>query len=140
MRWATRARPHIDRCATAWLVKRFVDPRAVFLFIGPGESAPAGATPFDMPGAKYGHHGEDCTFETAVRLHRLERDGALRAVAELVHHTDFHLGGRKDAELLAALVEGTLLEEPDDGRVLARTAAMFDALYARERARSEAHA
>src|SRR5205823_6142001 len=76
MRWATRARPHVDRCGTAWLIRRFVDPGAQFVFVAPGGEAPKDATPFDMPGVEYGHKGGDCTFETTMKKHALEKDAA----------------------------------------------------------------
>src|SRR3990172_2592445 len=65
-RWVTRPRPHVDRIASAWLVKRFVDPDAEFVF-APEDALPADAIPFDVVGAELGHAGEDCTFETLLR-------------------------------------------------------------------------
>ena len=72
MRWATRRGVHIDRAATAWLIRRFVDPDAEFVFVGgPGEVPPE-VTPFDMRGVDLGHHGGDCTFETILRRYQLD--------------------------------------------------------------------
>ena len=62
MKWATRAGVHIDRAACAWLIRRFVDPAAEFVFVHDGDPVPDGATPFDMPGADLAHHGADCSF------------------------------------------------------------------------------
>ena len=64
--WVTRPRPHIDRIASAWLIKRFCDPDATFAFADAADAARKGI-PFDVLGADFGHHGEDCTFETLVR-------------------------------------------------------------------------
>jgi len=69
--WVTRPRPHIDRIASAWLIKRFCDPDAVFAFADAADAARKG-TPFDVLGAEFGHHGEDCTFETLVKRFALK--------------------------------------------------------------------
>ena len=75
--WVTRPRPHIDRIASAWLIKRFIDADATFIFAPPAEFPPD-AVPFDTPGVELTHHGEDCTFETLVKRARL-RDRRLSA-------------------------------------------------------------
>lgn len=131
MLWSTAPRPHVDRCATAWLIRRFIDPEARFVF-GP---APAGATPFDMPGAAYGHHGDACTFETTLAKHGLDKDPALADLAALVHDLDFHRMRRAESAGLDAVLTGILLDEPDDQRALVRAFAVFDALHARAKAR-----
>jgi len=72
VRWTTRAGIHVDRASSAWLIGRFIDPDAEFAFVtGPG-AVPAGAVPFDMRGVEFGHHGQDCTFETLLRRHDLD--------------------------------------------------------------------
>lgn len=134
MRWATRARPHVDRCATAWLLRRFIDPKARILFVPPGRDVPKGATPFDMPGARYGHHGRRCTFETTVALHGLGRDKALRDVAALVHDLDFHVMKRPESAGLHAILTGLLLAHASDARVVREAGRVFEALYERARA------
>jgi hypothetical protein len=85
-RWVTRPRPHVDRIASAWLIKRFVDPEAEFVF-APPDQVPPDAIPFDMAGVDFGHHGEDCTFETLLRRTGL-RDRKLAILAEIVHEAD----------------------------------------------------
>src|SRR6185312_15981496 len=65
-RWVTRPRPHVDRVASAWLIKRFIDPEAVFVFAPPGEFPPD-AIAYDAPGVELSHQGEDCTFETLIK-------------------------------------------------------------------------
>lgn len=137
MQWATRARPHVDRCGSAWLIKRFIDPQASFAFAPPGAEFPLGATPFDVPGAKAGHRGESCTFETLVADHKLGSDPGVAALARLVHDIDFHLLELPESPGLDAILRGLVLAEPDDQKVLERAWAVFDALYARARAQAE---
>jgi hypothetical protein len=67
VRWATRRGVHIDRAACAWLILRFLDPSAEFVFIADLAEVPTDATPFDLPGVTLSHHGHDCTFETILR-------------------------------------------------------------------------
>ena len=89
-RWVTRPRPHIDRIASAWLIKRFIDPDATFVFAPPADF-PQDAIPFDAPGVELTHHGEDCTFETLIKRARL-RDRRLARLAEVVHEADLRDG------------------------------------------------
>jgi hypothetical protein len=140
MDWVTRARPHVDRCASAWLVRRFVDPGARFVFVAKGDAPPDGATPFDMPGVELGHRGRACTFETMLSHHGLGSDAALAGIAALVHDLDFRELKLPESPGLDAVLQGLVLAEADDHRVLERAAIVFDALYARERARVEADA
>ncbi|MFJ9794535.1 chromate resistance protein ChrB domain-containing protein [Streptomyces sp. NPDC101145] len=88
MKWATRAGIHIDRAACAWLIRRFIDPDAEFVFVTDPAHVPADATPFDMRGAELGHHRGDCSFETILRVHHLTDDPALRRIADIVHEAD----------------------------------------------------
>jgi hypothetical protein len=71
VRWATRAGVHIDRAACAWLIRRFLDPEAEFVFVADASAVPADATPFDMRGVALGHVGGDCSFETILRVHEV---------------------------------------------------------------------
>src|SRR6185503_12810212 len=87
MRWATRAGCHVDRAACAWVLRRFVDPDAEFVFVEDPADVPADATPFDMRGVELSHHGGDCSFETILR-HFLLEDPVLWEVARLVHEAD----------------------------------------------------
>jgi len=86
-RWVTRRNLHIDRLASAWLIKRFIDPRPRFSFVGEGETI-EGGVPFDMFGAELTHQGEDCTFETMMKRFGLSNDAALCQIAEIVHDID----------------------------------------------------
>jgi hypothetical protein len=128
-RWVTRPRPHIDRIASAWLIRRFVDPEAEFLFLPP-EKFPADAIPFDAVGAELGHQGEDCTFETLIRRAGLD-DPALRELAEVVHEADLRDGkfARAEAAGIDLAIRGLLAALPDDQAVLAHGLTLFDGLY-----------
>jgi hypothetical protein len=128
-RWVTRPRPHIDRIASAWLIRRFVDPEAEFLF-APPDVLPADAIPFDAVGAELGHQGEDCTFETLLRRTGLD-DPRLRELAEIVHEADLRDGkfARGEAAGIDLAVRGLLAALPDDHGVLAHGLTLFDGLY-----------
>jgi len=129
-RWVTRPRPHVDRLASAWLVKRFVDPDAEFVFAAP-EDFPPDAVPFDAPGADFSHHGEACTFETLIERFGL-RDRRLRELAEIVHDMDLRDDrfGRDEARGLDLALRGLLAIFKDDHQVLAQGIILFDGLYA----------
>ncbi|MDT7698204.1 MAG: hypothetical protein QOJ30_529 [Pseudonocardiales bacterium] len=129
MRWATRRGVHIDRAACAWLLRRFVDTEAEFVFIGDPVEVPDGATPFDMRGVALGHQGPDCTFETILRRYDLD-DPVLWKLAEAVHEADLE-DDRFDAPEapgLDAILRG-LSMTLDDSAVLAVSGPMFDGLY-----------
>ncbi|SDD51752.1 hypothetical protein SAMN05660690_4474 [Geodermatophilus telluris] len=129
MRWATRAGVHVDRAACAWLIRRFVDPGAEFVFVTDPADVPADATPFDMRGAALGHVGGDCSFETVLRVHGLD-DPVLWRIGEIVHEADLD-DGRFDAPEapgLDVLLRG-LSMTGDDEHTLAVSGPLFDGLY-----------
>lgn len=129
-RWVTRPRPHIDRIASAWLIKRFIDPQAEFVFAPPAEF-PKDAIPFDAPGVELSHQGEDCTFETLVKRARL-RDRRLVRLAEVVHEADLRDGKypHEEARGIDVAVRALLAALPDDHQVLAQGMSLFEGLYA----------
>jgi hypothetical protein len=129
-RWVTRTRPHIDRIASAWLIKRFVDPEAQFVFAPPAEF-PQDAIPFDAPGVELSHQGEDCTFETLLKRASL-RDRRLVRLAEVVHEADLRDGkyAREEARGIDVAVRALLAASSDDHQVLAQGMALFEGLYA----------
>jgi hypothetical protein len=129
-RWVTRPRPHIDRIASAWLIKRFIDPAAEFVFAEPAEF-PADAIPFDAPGVELSHQGEDCTFETLVRRAGL-RDRRLRRLAEVVHEADLRDGKypHEEARGLDVAIRALLAASTDDHQVLAQGMTLCEGLYA----------
>jgi len=129
-RWVTRRRPHVDRIASAWLIKRFIDPDATFLFADP-DDFPADAIAFDTPGAELSHVGEDCTFETLMKRAGL-RDQRLTRLAEIVHEADLRDGKfpRDEARGIDVVIRGLLAAHPDDHDVLTHGLALFEGLYA----------
>lgn len=128
--WVTRPRPGVDRMASAWLVRRFIDRQARFAFAADRAAAPAEALPFDMFGVEYTHHGDDCTFETLCRRFGL-RDAAVSRIGELVHDLDLKDDkfGAPDAATVGAMIDGLQLTHADDHDLLERGMAMFESLY-----------
>jgi hypothetical protein len=129
MRWATRAHCHIDRVACAWLIRRFIDDEAEFVFVDDPDDVPADATPFDMRGVELGHHDGDCSFEAFLRRYQLA-DPVLWTLARIVHEADLgdELYDAPEAAGLDVLVRGLSLLR-DDEELLALTAPLFDGLY-----------
>ncbi len=128
--WVTRPRPHIDRIASAWLIKRFYDVDARFVFAEAADAARKGI-PFDVLGADFGHHGEDCTFETLVKRLAI-KDRRVKTIAEIVHEADLHDGKftRHEAAGLDLAIKGLAESTPDDHELLERGGEMFDGIYA----------
>jgi hypothetical protein len=133
VRWATRAGVHIDRAACAWLVRRFIDPDAEFLFVSDPDEVPADATAFDMRGVELSHHGGDCSFETILRRYELQ-DAVLWDLARIVHEADL-ADDRYDAPEAPGLdvVLRGLSMVADDQEVIALTGRLFDGLYEHRR-------
>ena len=129
MRWATRAGCHVDRAACAWLIRRFADADAVFVFVDDPDEVPADATPFDMRGVALSHHGGDCSFETALRMFGLD-DPVLWDIARIVHEADLddERFDAPEAAGLDVLCRG-LSMVLDDPAMLAVTGPLFDGLY-----------
>jgi hypothetical protein len=129
VRWATRRAPHVDRTACAWLIGRFIDPDARFVFVDDLDDVPPDATPFDMRGVELGHHGGDCTFETFLRRYELD-DPVLWRIARLVHEADLE-DERYDAPEapgLDVLVRGLAMVHGDHD-VLELSRPLYDGLY-----------
>ena len=131
MRWATRRGCHVDRTACAWLIRRFLDPDAIFSFFRDPDEAPADAELFDVAGARLSHHGEDCSFETFLNEYDL-KNPVLTEIAEIIHDADLmdEKYGRPESEGLDAIVRGMQLSLPDDEALLRHTDALYDGLYA----------
>lgn len=129
--WVTRRDVGVDRMASAWLIRRFIDPAARFRFVAPREAVRPGELRFDMFGGEYGHDGERCTFETLLARFAL-RDPALRRLGELVHDVDCKDDrfGHPEAAGLAAAVRGIAAAEPDDAARLELAAPLFAAFHA----------
>lgn len=129
MRWATRQRIHIDRASSAWLIRRFIDPEAVFVFVSDPAEVPADATPFDMTGVDLSHHGTDCTFETLLRRYDLD-DPALWRLAQVVHEADIDDGlfDAPEAPGFDVALRGLSMVGNDE-EVLSVTRPLFDGVY-----------
>jgi hypothetical protein len=129
-RWVTRPRPHVDRVASAWLIKRFIDPEATFVFASPAEFPPD-AIPFDAPNVELSHQGEDCTFETLMKRARV-RDRRVARLAEVVHEADLRDGkyAHEEARGIDVAIRALLAASPDDHHVLASGMTLFEGLYA----------
>ncbi len=136
MKWVTRERPKTDRIACPWLIRRFIDPEAEFLYVHRDAVLAIAererARSFDAPGAEFTHRGGKCTFEVLVEDFKLGGDLALQRLARIVHAADIEGESGTDAVApgLLAIAEGSLLAEPDDQRLLQREAFVYDALYA----------
>ncbi len=129
MRWATRRHCHVDRAACAWLIRRFIDSDAKFLFVADPDEVPADATPFDMRGAELSHQGGDCSFETFLRRYELD-DPVLWEVARIVHEADLadERYDAPEAPGLDVLLRGLSMVR-DDEELLALAGPLFDGLY-----------
>lgn len=125
--WVTRADVHVDRIASAWLIRRFIDPKARFAF---GEPKP-GMVRFDMFEGDYTHDGDRCTFETLLKRFELETDTALRAIGEMVHDVDCkdEKFGRQETPGFARMITGVVKRHAKDAARIARGAELLDALY-----------
>jgi hypothetical protein len=128
--WVTRRNLFIDRLASIWLIKQFVDKRARFSFVAEGESVEGGIG-FDLYGGEFTHRGEDCTFETMINRLGLSDDAGLRQVAEIVHDMDlkddkFH---RSEAAGLNLVIRGLAELLKDDRKLVGQSIPIFDGLY-----------
>lgn len=129
MKWVTRAHCHVDRAACAWLIRRWIDADATFVFVDDPDDRPADATPFDMRGVDLSHHDGDCSFETILRRYDLD-DPVLWELARIVHEAD--IGDDRfdapEAPGLDVVIRGLSLTN-DDVTLLTLTGPIFDGLY-----------
>ncbi len=133
MQWITREHPKIDRLACPWLLLRFIDPTAEILYVPAGEvtttAERTGATPFDVPGVEFSHHGAECTFDYFLKKYALT-DPALHALAPIVRgaDTDNHALAQQAAGLWA-ISAGLAHNIRDDQQLLQQGLVLYDALY-----------
>jgi len=129
-RWMTRRHLHIDRLASAWLISQFIDKRPRFYFVEDNETI-EGAIPFDMFGAEFTHHGEDCTFETMLKRFGLSHVRGLRELAEIVHDIDLKDDkfNRLEAVGLGAIIDGLSETLRDDRKLLQHSSIIFNGLF-----------
>jgi hypothetical protein len=137
-KWATREHLWIDRVASAWLIRRFIDPNAKFVWLKHVKDRPKRALGFDFDGAEFSHVGAKVTFEVLLTSFGLDQDRGLARLGALVHHLD--VGGIPIAEGagFAAVMSGTRLLQPDDDALLKAMLPVLDSLYAAYRASTEA--
>jgi hypothetical protein len=128
--WITRPRPGVDRMASAWLIRRFIDPRARFGFAADREAVPDHGVPFDMFGVEFSHQGERCTFETLCAVFGMT-ESSLARIAAIVHDLDLKDGrhGAPECATVGAVIEGLQLAYADDEALLAQGMTLFDSLY-----------
>jgi hypothetical protein len=141
MKWVTRARPKVDRVACPWLIRRFVDPQAEFLYVPTDQVADVakreGAIPFDVPNVELGHQGAECTFDAIIRKYKLT-DPALQELALIVRGADTAAKDlTPESRGLDAIAEGFRLVYRDDHELLEREMPVYDALYAYCRQQAE---
>ncbi len=141
MKWVTRARPKIDRVACPWLIMRFVDPQAEFLYVPPEQvmtvAEQENATPFDVPNVELGHRGPECSFDAILRTYDLT-DPALARLAPIVRGADTDAKDlTPESRGLEAIAEGFRLAYQDDQEQLMAELPVYDALYAYCRQRVE---
>jgi hypothetical protein len=134
MKWVTRSHVHVDRVACPWLIKRFVDSQAEFLFVPKSRIEEAvkreGAIPFDAPGVELGHHEGKCSFEAIIEKYGLT-DKALLRLAKIVHAADTdQLSSDPLAAGLEAIAVGYSIRYPNDLENLSHQFEVYDALYA----------
>jgi len=136
MKWVTRERPKVDRIACPWLIKRFVDPQAEFLYEPADQVTVAvqreGATPYDVPGAELGHHSDECSFDAIIHKYELaEKEPALRRLALIVRGADTTQHDlTPESRGLLAVAQGFSLAYQDDQQQLAAELPVYDALFA----------
>lgn len=133
MKWVTRLSLHVDRTASAWLIKRHIDAAAEFLFV-PASASPSsieGHT-FDMRDGEYTHRGNQCTFEVLLDAYDLASDAALVEMGKIVREADVPSRGRRRPESggLDAIMRGFQVSISDDDEKIKLTAPVYDALYA----------
>jgi len=112
MKWVTREKVKVDRVACPWLIRKFVDPQAQFLFVPADQVMTVAqrehAIPYDIPGVEFGHHGKECSFDAIIKKHGLHRDPALVLLAKIVNgaDTDNSLWRQSESAGLEAIAEG----------------------------------
>ena len=134
MKWVTRARPKVDRVACPWLIKRFVDPHAEFLYVPPDQVMEVAkredAIPFDVANVELGHNGPECSFDAIIKKYQLT-DRALQRLALIVRGADTSAKDlTPESRGLDAIAEGFRLVYRDDHELLERESSVYDALYA----------
>jgi hypothetical protein len=138
VKWITRRNIHVDRTSCPWLICKFIDPQAAFIFIEPStDPTTLEGHSFDLRGAEYSHEGEKCTFQVMLERHNLASDPALVEMGRIIRDADVPPSRKRrhEAAGLDALIRGFQLTVPDDHEKLRLTRPLYDALYAYCRAK-----
>ena len=136
MKWITREHPRVDRVACPWLVERFIDSQAEFLYVPSGdvmdEARKRGATPYDVPDVELGHHGAECSFDAFVHKYGLGKDPALVYLAKVIRGADTaDKTITPESSGIEAILDGLRqLHQPDDQKQREASRPVMDALYA----------
>jgi len=128
--WVTRPRPGVDRCASAWLIRNFIDPKARFAF-APEDRVPVSSVPFDMFHEEgFGHRGDDCTFETLTKQFHV-RDPKVAVIGQMIHDADLadDRFGRKEGYGVDQILKGWARQGISDDKLLERGMELIEALY-----------
>jgi hypothetical protein len=142
-KWITREHPKIDRIACPWLISRFINPLAEFIYVPPNDvlsvAKETGATPYDIKGVEFGHVGDCCSFDAIMRIFEID-DSALQHLAKIVRGADT---SRPDltpqCEGLLAISHGLSANYPDDHEMLGHGMVIYDSLYRWCRLQGETH-
>jgi len=144
MKWITREHPRVDRVACPWLIEKFVDKQAEFIYVPTdqvaGEAAKQGATPYDVKDAELGHHGPECSFDAFVRKYGLVSDPAMAYMAKVIRGADTaDKTATPESQGIEAILDGLRhLHYPDDQKQREASRPVLDALYAYCQKRAEA--
>jgi hypothetical protein len=133
VRWITRRNIHVDRTSCPWLIRKFIDPQAEFIFVeSSADPSSLNGHTFDMRGAEYGHEGDRCTFQVMLERHNLTDNAALVEMGRIIRDADVPPSRtrRQEAGGLDALIRGFQLSVPDDHEKLVLTRPVYDGLYA----------
>ena len=135
MKWITREHPRVDRVACPWLIEKFVDQRAEFIYVPPDqvmtEAQKRGATPYDVRDVELGHHGAECSFDAFVHKYDLDKDPAMRYMAKVIRGADTSDKTlAPESQGVEALLDGLRhMHFPDDQRQREASKPLLDALY-----------
>ncbi len=133
MKWVTRQNVHVDRTACPWLIKRFVDPKAEFIFVPADKIEETAqkekAIPYDAPNVELGHHGEKCSFDSIIEKYKID-DPAVSELAKIIRAADTEkLESAPEASGLEAIMTGIGIAAKDDFETVEKATAVYDALY-----------
>jgi hypothetical protein len=132
LRWVTREYVHVDRTACPWLIKKFIDPKAEFIFV-PAERIPdvvkkEKAIPYDAPDVELGHHGDRCSFDAFIERYKI-KDPAVLELAKIVRAADTDKPDAPEAAGLDAVMTGISMAAKDDHEAIEKARSVYDAFY-----------